>query len=366
MKEKSFQSEVSIKMSACVKEPVPSRCYCRVQDEEVSLNDIARIITALNIKTVQLRNEVNALKNDNANVEEKLCKKSENTRERSSSCRYGECPDIFRSNDKPDRCPEVPDTLTHLFRNNSIKKREVGQRNIDDEGHIRYMIKNNTDCNRVYNLPKIRRKKISRNVQCDLSMERKRSFFDRFGIKLFKECKLKGNKKVKHLSKAKHVTLNSPIGEVELSNGDLLKDTQLKNCCKIYSSDIGMETINQIFEQSQIQSKGRKNTQNQFIVQENKISKIELDEYGTLHKNAENKHQIFKCTVTGRMGGGAEFRGSRLISDMNERIQKINLYKHVKLDAKNVKRRLDACIAELNEIIEDVSLIFPDTNISKE
>ncbi|XP_076228020.1 uncharacterized protein LOC116434922 [Nomia melanderi] len=99
-------------------------------------------------------------------------------------------------------------------------------------------------------------------------------------------------------------------------------------------------------------------------MQENKID-IDLNKgRTTLRKDDEGGDSDFEYSVTGRMSGGAEFRGNRLISDFGEKIQKICLYKTVKFDAKNVRRRLDACIAELNGIIDDIILIFPDRNAS--
>ena len=83
-----------------------------------------------------------------------------------------------------------------------------------------------------------------------------------------------------------------------------------------------------------------------------------------LLKDQEEKQESFKYSMS-RMGGGAEIRGNHLISDFHNKVQKINLYKNIKFDAKKVKRRLDACINELNGIIEDVSLILPNMNVPK-
>ncbi|CAL7947587.1 unnamed protein product [Xylocopa violacea] len=370
--------KVSIIMSG-TKQVTPNRCYCRVQDEGVSLNEIARIITGLNLKILRLRNEVSALKDINSDGGKKLFKRTEPAcRHLSSSCCNREL-DASRSNVKFDDFIVSTESkaLANFFENNPPNKYRTAHK-IKDETVKNAIDLNNfvsngrlqvTDGSSVYdNQLKRRKKKISQGVQCDLIMERKRK---RTFLNCFKTEPLtdeynfsKANKKRKLSAKNDiSTTFDSAEEAVDTTNIEEENNEQIVQLNTYGHSEENpvRAKIDQMCKLIGIESKKEK-------WQETKIFKNELTDnvYDMdLPDDTENECQFFKYSIN-RMGGGAEFRGNRLMSDFHDKIQKINLYKNVKFDAKNVKKRLDACIDELNGIIEDVSLIFPNSDISKE
>ncbi|XP_046144029.1 uncharacterized protein LOC123988347 [Osmia bicornis bicornis] len=275
-------------MSTCTKEETLDRCYCRVQNKEINLNDIVEIIIALNTKIVRLRNEVSTLKYINVNQKKKLIKKPEVAAGRLSSRGF----------------EKKLDTINHGKIYNKIIKNE---KNETDFSHNK-KLHDGSD-----SPPKIRKKKISKGIQCGSTMEHKRKRISLNCFKIERNIKehdsLKQHKRRKTSKNNFHVTFDTP-----------------------------MENNS---EEKEILSPFQKITENQI---------------------GGNLKKFRGC----RMGGGAEFCKNHLIPNFNNKVPRMNLYKNAKFDAKNVKRRLDACIVELNGIIEDISLIFPETDIAED
>lgn len=369
-------------MSTRAMQTAPSRCsHCQV-NEEVSLNDIANIVTALNLKTLLLRNEVNAFKSAEVNGVKKLSAESRNVIEPLFSRWNDGAPAIYPKTLELDRLIISEVTEPRTIRDKSINgykfKLEEGNNEVMNTMKLeelrrnfecQHKIKENAYCNSVYDKPlKIGKKRISRKAQCNLPMDcKRRSFLNCFKRKSHNDGykSLKLNKPPKTSLKTNvRVTFDPQVEEMGLSKEkgrneeNMFKNMQQENYgCTVDERD---EIIHRICKSVEIESEKGKEAVNQFICS-NELCKLESQ--GVLQKDATNEENIFK---TGRMGGGAECHGSRLISNINDKMHKLNLYMNVKFDAKNVKRRLDACIAELNGIIEDVSLIFPDTDISEE
>ncbi|KAK1133962.1 hypothetical protein K0M31_011748 [Melipona bicolor] len=154
-----------------------------------------------------------------------------------------------------------------------------------------------------------------------------------------------------------HINFNPDTEEAKLTNRKKQENDQIFQLdTYVHDEDnLDQEKISQICKLIKHEPKKEK--------QETKTV-TDLAEYKVdLPTDQEEKQESFK--YSSRMGGGAEICGSHLISDFHNKMQKINLYKNIKFDAKKVKRRLDACINELNGIIEDVSLILPNMDVTK-
>lgn len=350
-------------MSIDVKNTPPNRCYCQIQDKEVNLNNIAKIFATTNLKILQLQNDVNVLKNVDFNRENKLFQNTKTVCEHLPSCSKCYTP---QSNVKFDQSAglEKSKVLTDFFENNFTNEicnyaTHLNDVFINEKLQI-------TDYNTVSADVQENRKTICKEVQCDFIMERKRkrTFLNCFKPDWHKKKpdSLKPNKKMKLSSKTNniHVTFNPNTEEAKLTKIGEQKNNQISKL-ETYTHDednLARVKTNQICKLTKVESKKE-------LFQESKINDNELAEYNMkIPKTAEDERKSFEYSIS-RMGGGAEIRGNNLMSDFHDTIKKINLYKNVKFDAKNVKKRLDACIAELNGIIEDISLIFPNSNISK-
>ncbi|XP_068969056.1 uncharacterized protein [Bombus flavifrons] len=343
-------------MSANAEQATPNRCYCKAQDGENSLNKIAEIVTVVNLKVQKLRDEVSALKNVSLDKEKKLFQKTETACRHSSCCRSEF--DISSNNVGYDKVTDSENSkvLASLIKNNSINDYMTEYTKIDDRtsNHVKDL--NNictneklqvTDCKPI--IRKRRKKKISHGVQCDLRMEckRKRNFLNCFITESHtKVHNLKLNKKMKFSSKSNiHTIFNPDVERMKLKN---MKEQKNGHIFQLDTYAHG--------EDNAVRGKSS---------QMSKLIKNEPKKETSREIKTKDERESFKHSMTSRMSGGAEIRGNYLISDFHNKIQKINLYKNVKFDAMNVKRRLDACINELNGIIEDVSLILPDMNVSK-
>lgn len=357
-------------MSANAEQARPNRCYCKAQDGENSLNKIAEIVTVVNLKVQKLRDEVSALKNVSLDKEKKLFQKTETACRHSSCCRSEF--DISPNNVGYDKITENSKVLASLIKNNSINDYMTEYTKIDDRTSNHVEDINNvctneklqvTDCKPI--VRKRRKKKISHGVQCDLRMEckRKRNFLNCFITESHtKVHNLRLNKKMKFSSKSNIRTIFDPdVEKMKLKN---MKEQKNGHIFQLDTYAHGED--NAVREKGSRMSKLIKNEPKKETSQEIKMMENELTEYKTdLPEGTEDERESFKHSMTSRMSGGAEIRGNYLISDFHNKMQKINLYKNVKFDAMNVKRRLDACINELNGIIEDVSIILPDMNVSK-
>lgn len=359
-------------MSANAEQARPNRCYCKAQDGENSLNKIAEIVTVVNLKVQKLRDEVSALKNVSLDKEKKLFQKTETACRHSSCCRSEF--DISSNNVGYDKITDSENSkvLASLIKNNSINDYMTEYTKIDDRTSNHVEDINNvctneklqvTDCKPI--VRKRRKKKISHGVQCDLRMEckRKGNFLNCFITESHtKVHNLRLNKKMKFSSKSNIRTIFDPdVEKMKLKN---MKEQKNGHIFQLDTYAHGED--NAVREKGSRMSKLIKNEPKKETSQEIKMMENELTEYKTdLPEGTEDERESFKHSMTSRMSGGAEIRGNYLISDFHNKMQKINLYKNVKFDAMNVKRRLDACINELNGIIEDVSIILPDMNVSK-
>lgn len=358
-------------MSMHVKQSTTNRCYCHVQDEEINLNDIAKIITIVNHKILQLRDEISALKNVNYDRKKKLFKKTENACNISFS--FENDFNTSQSNIKFDKVifSKKSDILVSFLKNNLLNNYKTKYKKIDDKASNYITDLNNLltseklqvrDSEFVFeNMEKERKMKISQGTQCDLTMDRKRkrSFLNFFKIESYMKDNnvLKPNKKIEFSSKTNlFVTLDSDVNVTKLTNTKEQKNDEKYQLEDLTNSENNLTCAKVNYTCKLIESEKKKS-------QENKIeSKIKNELANNKYKinladNMEDKSELFKYSIN-RMRGGAEVRGNHFISDFHNKIQKINLLKNSKFDAKNVKRRLDACINELNEIIEDASLIF--------
>lgn len=340
----AVERRVPREMSVREKEARPGRCCCRARDEAASLNDIAKIIAALNHKILGLRNEVNAFENVGG---EKKSLVGKNKRGHLLAACY---------ETESGAQPIISGTaVTHVvpFRSNSMVDYKLQRERI-------YAVPCRDLISKEFS--KIGRK-ISRATQCDLTMRRRiRDVFNCFNIaSIIGEKRFwKRSKEVVEWKKKNNRVSFDPdpeemFGTVEQDSED---DESLRTD---FEEDLD-RTIDWTLESVKTEQKKGKGTLKR--MQENKTVGIDLDEDRNRLQKDKGEDSEFEYSVTGRMSGGAEFRGNRLISELGEKIQKICLYKTVKFDAKNVKRRLDACIAELNEIIDDIILIFSDRNAS--
>lgn len=361
-------------MSMHVKQSTTNRCYSHVQDEEINLNDIAKIITIVNDKILQLRDEISALKNVNHDKKKKLFKKSENACNMFFS--FENDLNTSQSNIKFDKFifSKRSDSLASLLKNNLLNNYKTKYKKIDDKTSNYVTDLNNLltseklqirDSEFIFeNMEKERKMKISQGTQCDLTMDRKRkrSFLNFFKIESYMKDNnvLKPNKKIEFSSKTNiFVTLDSDVNITKLTNTEEQKNDEKYQLEDLTNSENNITCAKVNYTCKLIESEKKKS-------QENKIeSKMKNELTNNKYKinltdNTEDESELFKYSIN-RMGGGAEVRGNNFISDFHNKIQKINLLKNSKFDAKNVKRRLDACINELNEIIEDASLIFSNT-----
>ncbi|XP_076287165.1 uncharacterized protein LOC143212343 [Lasioglossum baleicum] len=325
-------------MSSHGKEARPGRCYCRVHDEGTSLNDIAKIIAALNHKILCLRNEVNAFKNVGANGEKRS---SEESAHGHLSAPYYETePDVSRRNTRLEGPLDPEAAVVHVipFQRQSIINYQLREK-VDGKilaDILKNGVNGNLYSNLVYKeLPKDRGKKVSSGVQCDLTRHKRiRYFFNWFKTELLfmKNIFSKRNKET-----GSHPKDNNRMSfdcEVAGNKGSLFMSRYPENS----EDDEDFEEDNGIIDWTV-----------EAVEIENEKNK------DTLQKDEENGHLGLESWIMQR---------NRLTSNIHAKMEKICLYKSVKFHAKNVKRRLDACIAELNEIIEDVTLIFPTLNPS--
>ncbi|KAK9303620.1 hypothetical protein QLX08_004726 [Tetragonisca angustula] len=153
-----------------------------------------------------------------------------------------------------------------------------------------------------------------------------------------------------------HITFDPDTEKAKLINRKKQKNDQIPQLDTYVQDEdnVDQEKISQMCKLIKYEPKNEKLQQ---AITE--LAKYKVD----LPKDQEEEQESFKYSSL--MGDGTKIRGSHLISDFHNKMQKINLYKNIKFDAKKVKRRLDACINELNGIIEDISLILPNMDVTK-